>query len=184
MRVQRGKSKQRPPVGSGTMRAVTKRTTSVRSISLGEGQTVLYPVASSPGVSCVMRGNRKRDTAPELRVRRLLHERGARYRVNPLIQVGPVRVRPDVVFPRLRVALFIDGCFWHGCPVHGTRPRSNSAYWESKIANNRTRDQVVTNALAIDGWRVFRVWEHEPIDEVVDRVMAAIRARRRLLGRA
>ncbi len=73
----------------------------------------------------------------------------------------PFRVRPDFVFPKLRLALFVDGCFWHGCPRHGTKPRGNAAFWRKKFAANRARDLRVTRMLRRHGWRVLRIWEHE-----------------------
>jgi DNA mismatch endonuclease (patch repair protein) len=75
--------------------------------------------------------------------------------------VEVVRVRPDFVFPRLRLAVFVDGCFWHACPVHATRPRSNAAFWRRKLAANKARDRRVNRTLRAAGWRVLRIWEHE-----------------------
>lgn len=138
------------------------------------------PPASSAAVRAVMRANRRWNTTPELAVRRLLHASGLRYFVHRAVPVGGLRVRPDVVFPRMRVALFIDGCFWHGCPQHGTRPRVNSTYWEAKLTRNRARDERVNAALRSEGWHVIRAWEHEEAAEVVKRVAAAVTA----LGRA
>jgi DNA mismatch endonuclease (patch repair protein) len=116
--------------------------------------------ASSPAVRSVMRGNRKRDTAPELRIRRMLHARGLRYRVatRPLPNR---RWTADLVFRGPRVAVFIDGCFWHGCPEHFSVPRTNPAYWGPKIARNQERDAIVDGELESAGWRVVRIWEHE-----------------------
>ena len=72
-----------------------------------------------------------------------------------------VRVRPDFVFPKLRLAVFVDGCFWHGCPKHETKPKTNAAFWRKKFATNKARDRLVTRALRREGWRVLRIWEHE-----------------------
>jgi DNA mismatch endonuclease (patch repair protein) len=99
----------------------------------------------------VMRGNTRRDTKPEVLLRQRLHASGLRYRVDFLVTVPGARARPDVVFPRLRIAVFVDGCFWHGCPVHGTQPRSNADYWRAKIDRNRERDAHTTNALLAAG---------------------------------
>lgn len=74
---------------------------------------------------------------------------------------SPLRVRPDFVFRKLRVAVFVDGCFWHACPLHATKPKGNAAFWRKKLAANQARDQLVTRALRGDGWRVLRIWEHE-----------------------
>ena len=71
------------------------------------------------------------------------------------------RVRPDFVFPKLRVAVFVDGCFWHGCPRHGTRPKGNASFWKKKLERNKARDREQTRALKRAGWRVLRIWEHE-----------------------
>jgi DNA mismatch endonuclease (patch repair protein) len=108
-----------------------------------------------------MRANRKTNTRPELALRSALHRRGLRYRVHLPVTTNRVRVVPDVVFPARKVAVFADGCLWHCCPRHGTRPRSNAAYWVSKLAGNVERDRRVDAALAADGWTVVRIWEHE-----------------------
>lgn len=123
------------------------------------------PPASSEATRIAMRGNRRAETAPEVELRRVLHARGLRYRKDALIRAGEVRVRPDLVFRALRVAVFVDGCFWHGCPEHCRMPGSNVAYWEAKIARNRARDQRNDAALAGAGWRVVRIWEHVPVEE-------------------
>jgi DNA mismatch endonuclease (patch repair protein) len=88
--------------------------------------------------------------------------------------VGRERVRPDVVFTRSRIAIFVDGCFWHGCPEHGEMPASNREFWEAKIGGTRDRDQRQTAALEHAGWMVLRIWEHESIDEAVQRVRDAL----------
>jgi DNA mismatch endonuclease (patch repair protein) len=84
------------------------------------------------------------------------------------------RRRADVAFPRQRVAVFIDGCFWHGCPVHGTMAKANADYWNDKIATNRARDRDTDERLCETKWEVVRVWEHEPVATAADRVVAAI----------
>jgi len=99
---------------------------------------------------------RSAETAPELRLRRALWGRGIRYRLR-LKLPG----KPDVVLTRARIAIFVDGCFWHGCPVHGTQPKSNESYWLPKIERNRARDLEVTKQLEGAGWKVLRFWEHE-----------------------
>ncbi|HEX5583820.1 very short patch repair endonuclease [Gaiella sp.] len=123
--------------------------------------------------------NRRRDTSPERAVRSALHAAGLRFRVDLPIRVEGTRpIRPDVVFPRRRVAVFVDGCFWHGCPEHGTLPaETNADYWAGKIAENRERDVRHTGLLESDGWRVVRAWEHEAPGEVVCRVAELVRAR-------
>lgn len=115
-----------------------------------------------PERRAIMRANRRRDTGPELLLRRLLHRRGLRYRVDFAIRPNAGRaVRPDIVFPGRRIAVYVDGCFWHGCPIHGTRAETNQAYWDEKIEANRQRDVRTTAALEADGWLVLRFWEHE-----------------------
>jgi DNA mismatch endonuclease, patch repair protein len=127
-----------------------------------------------------MRGNKKRDTKPELAIRRALHALGLRYRVNAILgSSSGVRARPDVVFPRERIALFVDGCFWHGCPDHGTHPRANNEYWRTKLRRNQERDAQQTHTLRAEGWRVIRVWEHEDATLVARRTKRLLIARRR-----
>ena len=133
------------------------------------------PWASTPAARRVMQGNRKRDTKPELALRRELHRRGLRYRVDhPLPLIG-LRRRADVVFVRRRIAVFVDGCFWHGCDRHGTRPTTNSTYWNAKIARNVSRDVETRGYLEEAGWTVVRVWEHEESIVAADRIEALVR---------
>jgi DNA mismatch endonuclease (patch repair protein) len=120
-----------------------------------------------------MSRNRSRDTKPELLLRRALWAAGLRYRT----RTG-VRGKPDVVFTRARVAVFVDGCFWHACPQHYCEPLSNAEYWKRKIERNRERDAAVTSALEADGWTVLRFWEHEVMTDlvvVVGKVTARVR---------
>lgn len=126
-----------------------------------------------------MRANRRRDTKPELAVRRELHRRGLRYHVDRAPIPG-VRRRADVVFPRLRVAVFIDGCYWHGCALHGTghRSKSNASFWRDKITTNQMRDRDTDRRLHEAGWVVLRAWEHESPGDVADRVLDALDERR------
>jgi DNA mismatch endonuclease, patch repair protein len=97
-----------------------------------------------------------RDTKPELLLRKTLWAMGLRYRVR-----SRVLGRPDILFPKRRVAVFVDGCQWHCCPIHWVRPKSNSEFWDQKFENNRRRDETVNRVLKEQGWRVFRFWEHE-----------------------
>lgn len=108
-----------------------------------------------------MLANRRRDTSIELAVRRLLHAAGARYRVDFAPDPTNRRRRADIVFARAKVAVFMDGCFWHGCPEHFVPPRSNTEYWGPKIARNMERDRETTERLEALGWTVMRFWEHE-----------------------
>ncbi|MBS1888245.1 MAG: very short patch repair endonuclease [Actinobacteria bacterium] len=129
---------------------------------------------SSVGVSERMSRVRRRDTAPELELRSELHRRGLRYRVDRRPMKG-VPSRADLVFGPAKVAVYVDGCFWHSCPEHGTMPRANEAFWQDKLARNRERDATVNDLLAVAGWTVVRVWEHEGIADAADRVEAAVR---------
>ena len=110
-----------------------------------------------------MRGNRRTDTAPERRLRSALHSLGYRFRKDHAINLGQSRKpRPDIAFTRQKVAVFIDGCYWHVCPEHGRIPGGvNREYWERKLEGNKKRDQADTNALIAAGWEVLRIWEHE-----------------------
>src|SRR5690349_10044040 len=107
-----------------------------------------------------MRSNKRRDSKPEVALRRALHQRGWRFRVDFPIVLGEIRPRPDIAFTRRRVAVFLDGCFWHCCPEHGKPPKSNSDYWSKKLARNVQRDERDTQALRRAGWVVVRLWEH------------------------
>lgn len=132
--------------------------------------------ASSEAVRRVMLANRSRDTGPELAIRRLLHARGLRYRVSarPLPEL---RRTADLVFRPAKVAVFVDGCFWHRCPEHGSTPKSNTAYWVRKLDRNDERDRETDARLLSAGWLVIRIWEHE------DPVVAARRVARRVIQR-
>lgn len=136
-----------------------------------------YPHPTSPAASAALRGSRKRDTRPELRLRSLLHRRGMRFRVDRLVTAGDIRVRPDILFSAARVAVFIDGCFWHQCPEHGNVPRRNQAYWVPKLRRNVERDKLVTSALMDQGWCVIRIWEHTDPDVAASTVASAISGR-------
>jgi DNA mismatch endonuclease (patch repair protein) len=122
-----------------------------------------------------MSAARRRDTAAEVALRGELHARGLRYRVTFPVP-GQRRRTIDVAFTRAKVAVFVDGCFWHGCPEHGTRPRSNSEWWTTKLAANRARDRDTERLLRDLGWTVVRVWEHESPHLAAERVISAIRA--------
>lgn len=121
-----------------------------------------------------MQGNRSRDTKPELRVRSILHARGLRYRVSAR-PVPDVRRTADVLFTKARVAVFVDGCFWHGCPEHYRRPGSNTDYWDAKVLHNVARDREVDGLLAGAGWTVVRGWEHDDPALLADRIEALVR---------
>lgn len=122
-----------------------------------------------------MRANRSKDTSPELALRASLHRRGLRFfKDRPVVLQAGRKVRPDILFPKLRLAVFVDGCFWHGCEVHRTIPTSNSDFWTAKIQGTRMRDRDQTEWLEAAGWTVIRVWEHEDTDEALERVAVAV----------
>lgn len=133
-----------------------------------------YPVPSSNTVTAVMKGNRKIGSKPETSIRSALHQLGYRFRKNFAIQAGDLRVKPDVVFTKRRLAVFVDGCFWHRCPIHGTEPSVNTSYWEPKLARNVARDRRVDETLSKAGWQVIRIWEHEPVEAAVRSIESAL----------
>jgi DNA mismatch endonuclease, patch repair protein len=130
------------------------------------------PPASSPAALARMVRQRRRDTAPEMAIRRLLHAMGLRYRVDA--PLPGMRRRADLVFGSARVAVFVDGCFWHACPEHGTQPSSNAAWWAEKIETNVQRDRDTDRRLAAGGWTVLRVWEHEIPETAAARIAEAV----------
>lgn len=134
------------------------------------------PQASSENARRTMRANKRRDTSIELAVRRRLHASGLRYRVDHPADPTDRRRRADIVFTRARIAVFIDGCFWHGCPEHYVEPKANADYWRPKIARNRERDQESTQRLLEAGWEVMRFWEHEDPDLVAATILTAVRS--------
>jgi DNA mismatch endonuclease (patch repair protein) len=111
-----------------------------------------------------------------MELRRALHRSGLRYRVD-LAPIPGLRSRADIVFPRARVAVFVDGCFWHCCPLHGTVPKANQAWWFAKLATNRERDAAVTLRLAHAGWKSIRIWEHQDPESVARDVARLVRSR-------
>jgi DNA mismatch endonuclease (patch repair protein) len=126
-------------------------------------------LATTEATRARMSGQRSRDTGIEVALRRELHRRGLRYRVHrrPL---RAVRREADVVFGPSKVAVFVDGCFWHGCPEHATAPKNNAEWWRDKLAANVARDRRTDGALTELGWKVVRVWEHTAVDDAVERI--------------
>lgn len=133
------------------------------------------PRPSSPDIERRMKRQRRRDTAPEAALRSELWRRGLRYRVDHKV-VGRRR-RVDIAFIRVKVAVFVDGCFWHRCPEHGTSPKANAAWWSEKLDANVSRDRATDCELASAGWQVIRVWEHEDVADAADRIERAVRSR-------
>jgi DNA mismatch endonuclease (patch repair protein) len=132
------------------------------------------PTPSSVGVSERMSRARRRDTEPEMLVRREAHRRGLRYRVDAPLP-GMPRRRADMVFPRHKLAVFVDGCFWHSCPTHASVPRANRDWWVDKLKKNKQRDRETDANLMEIGWRALRFWEHENPGSVVDAIECAVR---------
>ena len=123
-----------------------------------------------------MRAQRERDTRIEREIRSRLHARGLRFRVHRRLLAGSRR-EVDVVFPGAKVAVFVDGCFWHGCPEHGTWPRNNADFWRAKIEGNVRRDRDTDAKLEAEGWTVVRVWEHEAPADAAARIADAVERR-------
>lgn len=124
-----------------------------------------------------MQANKGRDTKPEIALRSELHRRGLRFRKDLRFELGGVRLRPDIVFTRTKVAVFVDGCFWHSCPDHRTSPKANAEFWSAKLTQNQLRDQRQDQALREAGWTVVRIWEHVPVPEAADLIETAVRGR-------
>ncbi|MGH8887617.1 MAG: very short patch repair endonuclease [Egibacteraceae bacterium] len=133
------------------------------------------PSPSSETARRRMARQRRRDTLPEMALRRALHARGFRYLIDRQI-LPEVRRKADIVFSRARVAVFVDGCFWHVCPQHATWPRANAEWWRAKLEENARRDRDTDERLGSAGWTVVRVWEHEPTEAAAKRVAEAVGA--------
>jgi DNA mismatch endonuclease (patch repair protein) len=123
-----------------------------------------------------MERQRRRDTKPELALRRAVWRLGLRYRVD--IAPIPGRRRADLVFTRAKVAVYVDGCFWHSCPDHATVPKANREWWVAKLEAIVRRDRDTDNRLIAAGWTVLRIWEHEQIDAAAARIAGAVRPER------
>lgn len=135
-----------------------------------------YPTPTTAGASRIMKGNRPFNTRPEIALRSTLHRAGLRFRKDLYVQI-PTRARgarPDIAFLGARLAVFVDGCFWHQCPQHGHIPTANRGYWEPKLERNANRDREIDRALAASGWTVIRVWEHVPVEASAARVREAL----------
>lgn len=137
------------------------------------------PSASSAEVRRRMQATKRRDTAAEMRVRAAIHRLGLRYAVDAVISPG-LRRRGDVVFRRCKVALFVDGCFWHSCPVHRTQPKANRIFWQRKLEQNVQRDRDTDLKLRRSGWLTIRAWAHEPPEEVAARVLVEVTKRKQM----
>ena len=134
-----------------------------------------YPKPTSPASTKKMRSNRRSDTKPEVSLRSLLHRSGLRFRKDyPIRLAGGKAVHADIAFTRSKMVVFVDGCFWHSCPEHGTIPKSNQAYWVPKLKQNVSRDRTINRALRAHGWTVLRFWEHVHPDEARVAVLSAL----------
>lgn len=151
-----------------------------RTVNLGGGRIVPYPEPTDTAATKIGKANPPSGTKPEVHLRSALHRRGLRFRKDHLLRVGEVRVRPDIVFTRSRVAVFVDGCFWHGCSDHQRVPKTNRDYWVPKLAANVERDGRVDAALVDHGWAVLRIWEHIGLVEAVDAVETVLAERRKV----
>ncbi len=137
------------------------------------------PAASNEATQRRMRTQKRRETRPELGLRHELWARGLRYRVDAQLPLAAHRRRADLLFRGARVAVFVDGCYWHACPVHGTMPKSNKEWWNNKLRMNVQRDRDTDTKLAELGWRSVRIWEHEDPMKAADYVEAIVWERTR-----
>ncbi|TSE00679.1 very short patch repair endonuclease [Skermania sp. ID1734] len=129
--------------------------------------------STDPATSARLSKQRRRDTAPELALRRELHRLGLRFYIDRAPVAG-LRRRADVVFPRRKVAVYVDGCFWHRCPEHATDPKNNAQWWADKLAGNVARDRDTDAQLSSAGWTVVRIWEHEATPLAAEKVLRAL----------
>jgi DNA mismatch endonuclease (patch repair protein) len=135
------------------------------------------PVPSSEAALRRMKAAKPRDTAPEKALRSALHRKGLRFRVDERPIRGLNR-KADIVFRSAKVAIFVDGCFWHGCPIHGTQAKANAEFWSQKIRQNQERDRDTTRRLRSEGWKVIRVWEHEDPEKAAEKIYRSIMKRK------
>ncbi len=137
-------------------------------------RTIRVPPPSSVAALRRMQAAKPKDTAPEKAIRSAIHRRGLRYRVDakPLKELNR---RADIIFRSIKVAVFIDGCFWHGCPIHGTQAKANAEFWRVKIRQNRERDADTNKRLEDAGWKVIRVWEHEDSEDASEKIYSIVR---------
>jgi DNA mismatch endonuclease (patch repair protein) len=133
---------------------------------------------SSHDASRRMARVRQQGTRAEITLRRALHAKGLRYRLHFPLLTKP-RLVADIVFPSAKIAVFVDGCFWHGCPEHASWPKSNAEFWCEKIETNRTRDANTDQLLTVLGWEPVRIWEHEDATEAAKRIAELVNARKK-----
>lgn len=131
------------------------------------------PSPSSEAALKRMRAAKPRDTAPEKALRSVLHSKGLRFRIDQKPNKKLNR-KADIVFRSVKVAVFVDGCFWHGCPIHGTQAKANAEFWKNKIEQNQARDLDTNKQLKKAGWRVVRVWEHEDSEKASQKIYGLV----------
>lgn len=148
----------------------------IRTLS-GKTKDMKNPKSSSQAASNRMRASKSRDTTPEKSLRKELHKRGLRYRIDarPIMELNR---RADIVFRSAKVAIFVDGCFWHGCPKHGTQAKANAKFWKAKIRRNQERDAETNQLLKKTGWKVIRVWEHEKPEKASGKIYKIVTYRK------
>jgi len=166
-----------PNARRGDLEELVMPTAANTDIEVSRDTAIASAIPTSPEVSWRMSQVRTRGTEPELRLRSILHRRALRYRVDRQ-PCTAVRRRADLVFGSARVAVFVDGCFWHGCPEHASWPKSNAEWWRAKIEKSRRRDERTTRSLTDASWMVIRIWAHEPPEDAADRVEVAVLDRR------
>jgi DNA mismatch endonuclease (patch repair protein) len=136
------------------------------------------PAPSSEAALKRMKAAKPRDTAPEKALRSALHKKGLRFRIDEK-PIKELNRKADIVFRSAKVAIFVDGCFWHGCPIHGTQAKANAEFWQNKIRQNQLRDLDTNEKLKKAGWKVIRVWEHEEQEKIAKRISNTIAKRQK-----
>jgi DNA mismatch endonuclease (patch repair protein) len=139
-----------------------------------KGKSIGRPHPSSQAALNRMKAGKPRDTAPEKAIRSTLHRLGLRYSIDAK-PVKELNRRADILFRSLKIAVFVDGCFWHGCPIHGTQAKANAEFWRSKITRNQERDADTNKQLEESGWKVIRVWEHEDPIEAAEKIYSLVK---------
>jgi DNA mismatch endonuclease, patch repair protein len=147
-----------------------------------KGNRISRPSASSEAALRRMKAAKPRDTAAEKAIRSTLHRLGLRYSIDAK-PAKELNRRADILFRTLKVAVFIDGCFWHGCPIHGTQAKANAEFWRAKISRNQERDVQTTEYLEKEGWKVIRVWEHEDPLAASQKIYNIVRKRQKSMFR-
>jgi DNA mismatch endonuclease, patch repair protein len=149
-----------------------------RKMSRKVKRRVRDPIPSSEAALKRMQATKPRDTIPEKALRSALHKKGLRYRIDAK-PIKDLNRRADIVFRSPKVAIFVDGCFWHGCPIHGTQAKANAGFWKNKIKQNQIRDEDTNKRLKKAGWRVVRVWEHENPEKAAKKINNIILKRKK-----